>query len=63
MDAVLHAHPGQDPDDFSETSGLPMIFGTTPGGQRIVVIYQDDSDEDLVIITPVTAYPVPEYGD
>jgi len=31
-------------------------------GKRIAVVYKDESDADLVIIRPVTAYPVREYG-
>ena len=64
VEGVLRGHPGgpDDPDDYSASSGLPMIFGTTPGGKRIAVIYLDQSDDDTVIIYPVTAYPVPDYG-
>ena len=61
VDEVLYAHEGG-PDDFSESSGLPMVFGTTSTGKRIVVVYDDQSDDDLVVIYPVTAYTVPEYG-
>lgn len=61
VEGVFREHQGG-PDDYSESSELPMIFGTTPNGKRIVVIYMDQSDDDLVIVYPVTAYPVPEYG-
>ena len=48
---------------YSDTTGDPIIFGTTSTGKRIAVVYSDESDADLVIIRPVMAYPVPEYGD
>ena len=42
---------------FSDSSGRPCVFGYTPDGRYIVVIYEE-VDEDTVI--PVTAYEVPE---
>ena len=32
-------------------------------GKHIVVVFEDLSDDDLIIIRPKTAYPVKEYGD
>jgi hypothetical protein len=46
-----------------DSTGNPIIFGTTSTGKRIAVIFIDDSADDLVVIYPETAYPVPEYGD
>jgi hypothetical protein len=63
VEEVLHSHSGNNPDAHSNTTGNPIIFGTTSTGNRIAVVYSDESDIDLVIIRPVTAYPVPEYGD
>ena len=62
VEEVLSDHPGQQPDAYSDTTGNPIIFGTTSSGKRIAVVYSDESDADLVIIRPVTAYPVREYG-
>ncbi len=58
-------HPGDHdaPDEFSDASGLPLIYGDTSTGKHIVVIYEDLSDDDLIVIRPKTAYPVKEYGD
>jgi hypothetical protein len=61
VEEVLRDHTGG-PDDFSESTGNPIIFGTTSTGKRIAVVYVDESGDDLIIIYPVTAYPVPEYG-
>lgn len=62
VEEVLRGHRGG-PDAFSEKTGFPIIFGNTSTGKRIAVIYIDESDDDdLVVIYPVTAYPVPEYG-
>ena len=39
----------------SRSSGRPIVFGDTPSGERIAVIF-DKIDDDTVY--PVTAYPV-----
>ncbi len=62
VEEVLSNHHGNHPDAYSNTSGNPIIFGRTSRGKRIAVVYSDESDADLVIIRPVTAYPVQEYG-
>jgi predicted alpha/beta-hydrolase family hydrolase len=62
VENVLANHQGNPPDAYSDTTGNPIIFGTTSTGKRIAVVYSDESDADLVIIRPVTAYPVREYG-
>ena len=64
VEEVIHRHPGShdDPDDYSASTGLPLIFGDTSTGKHIVVVFEDLSD-DLIIIRPKTAYPVKEYGD
>jgi hypothetical protein len=62
MEEVLSNHHGGFPDAYSGATGNPIIFGTTSRGNRIAVVYSDESDADLVVIRPVTAYPVPEYG-
>ena len=62
---MIRDHPGSygDPDDYSASTGLPVIYGDTSTGKHIVVIYEDLSDDDLIIIRPKAAYPVKEYGD
>jgi hypothetical protein len=64
VEEVLHNHPGShdDPDDYNASTGLPLIYGDTSSGERIVVVFEDWSDDDLIIIRPKTAYPVKEYG-
>jgi hypothetical protein len=62
VEEVLSNHRLNYPDAYSDTTGNPIIFGTTAGGKRIAVVYSDESDADLVIIRPVTAYPVREFG-
>jgi hypothetical protein len=62
VEEVLADHKGSHPDAYSDTTGNPIIFGTTSTGKRIAVVYSDESDADLTIIRPVTAYPVQEYG-
>lgn len=41
----------------SRSSGRPCCFGYTPGGDYIIVMY-DEIDEDTIY--PVTAFEVPE---
>ncbi len=62
VEEVLSNHHGSHPNAYSDTTGNPIIFGTTSRGKRIAVVYSDESDSDLVVIRPVTAYPVQEYG-
>ena len=42
--------------DSSGSSGLPCVFGDTPDGRHVVVIYEEVDDET---VAPVTAYEVP----
>jgi hypothetical protein len=62
VEEVLSNHDGDHPDAYSETTANLIIFGTTATGKRIAVVYSDESVADLVIIRPVSAYPVQEYG-
>ena len=62
VNEVINHHQGA-PDDFSESSGCPLIYGWTSSGKHIVVVFSDETEEGLIIIRPITAYPVKEYGD
>jgi len=44
----------------SQSSGLPSVWGYTPDGTYIIVIY-DEIDDDTIRV--VTAYEVPEPGE
>ena len=65
IEQVIRDHAGDhlSPDEYSDSSGLPLIYGDTSTGKHIVLIYEDLSEDDLIIIRPITAYPVKEYGD
>ena len=54
VEAVLN---GPDSADSSDSSGRPCVFGFTPAGEYIIVIFES-IDEDSIY--PVTAYHVPE---
>jgi uncharacterized DUF497 family protein len=56
-DDVDHVLTFSDSIDFSHSSQRPCVFGNTPDGRFIIVIYEE-VDEDTVI--PVTAYEVDE---
>ena len=44
-------------EEVSRSSGLPCVFGSTPDGRFIIVVYEL-IDEDTIY--PVTAYDVSE---
>lgn len=43
--------------DVSRSTGLPIVFGFTPDGRYILVVYEQ---VDEITIYPVTAYEVEE---
>lgn len=43
--------------DISRSSGLPIVFGFTPDGKYILVVYEQFDD---VTVYPVTAYELEE---
>ena len=61
VEDILCDHEG--PVESSDSSGRPMVFGWTATGRRIAVVFTFEDDPDLIIVRPVTAYPVPEYGE
>jgi len=54
-DEVEHVLEYYDSMGFSQSSGWHCVFGHTPDGRYIIVIYEE-VDEDTVV--PVTAYEV-----
>ena len=46
------------PIDQSRSTGRPCKFGWTSRGRHIIVIWDEVSDDPLIIV-PVTAYEVP----
>ncbi len=48
--------------ELSRTSGNPIVFGRTDTGKYIAVVFTFEDDPELLIIRPITAYPVPEPG-
>jgi uncharacterized DUF497 family protein len=57
LEAVEHVLRNPKEHGVSRRSGRPMVFGYTPAGEYIVVIYEE-LDEDTVY--PVTAYAIKE---
>jgi uncharacterized DUF497 family protein len=55
VDDVEHVLANPERETVSRSSGLPCVFGTTPDGRYIIVVYEQ-VDEDTVY--PVTAYEV-----
>ena len=54
---VEHVLATFESEDFSRSSGLPCVFGYTPDGTYIIVVYELIDDNTFY---PVTAYAVPE---
>jgi len=46
-----------DREDTSRSSGQPCVFGYTPDGIYVIVVYEQVDDGTIY---PVTAYEVPE---
>jgi uncharacterized DUF497 family protein len=44
--------------DTSESTGRPVVFGTTGSGKSIIVVYELTEESGVVVIRPVTAYEV-----
>jgi uncharacterized DUF497 family protein len=57
VDDVEHVLANPESEEVSRSSGLPCVFGATPDGRFIIVIFEL-VDEDAIY--PVTAYEVPE---
>ncbi|HTN76915.1 MAG TPA: hypothetical protein VL096_16770 [Pirellulaceae bacterium] len=56
-DEVEHVLENFEATSVSKSSGRPCVFGYTPDGRYIIVIYEE-VDDDTVI--PVTAYEIDE---
>ena len=61
VEDVLYDHEGR--VDSSDSSGNPIVYGWTSTGKHIAVVFVFEDDPDLIIVRPITAYPVPEYGE
>lgn len=48
------------PHSVSESTGRPIVFGSTHTGRFIVVVYEILNRHDPLILRPITAYEVPE---
>jgi hypothetical protein len=46
--------------DVSDSSGLPIAFGTTGTGRFIAVVFEVLNLADPLVIRPITAYDVPK---
>jgi uncharacterized DUF497 family protein len=54
-DEVEYVLENYDSEGFSQSSGRPCVFGSTPDGRYIIVVYEEIDDDTVV---PVTAYEV-----
>jgi uncharacterized DUF497 family protein len=57
VEDVEHVLANPDSEEVSDSSGLPCVFGTTPDGRFIIVVFELIDEET---INPITAYEVPE---
>ena len=52
VDDVEHVLANPDSEGFSRSSGLPCVFGATPDGRHIIVVYEAVAADTIY---PVTA--------
>ena len=57
IDDVEHVLLAPTSGGVSRSSGLPVVWGYTPDGRYIIVVYEEPDD---AIIRVITAYDVPE---
>jgi len=57
MDDMEFVIENAESESVSRSSGRPCVFGYTPGGDYIIVIFEQF---DEATIYPVTAYEVPQ---
>ena len=53
---VEHVLENFDSKGFSRSSGCPCVFGYTPDGRYIIVVYEEQDD----VVYPKTAYEIDE---
>jgi hypothetical protein len=53
-DAILE-HTG--PIELTRRTRRPFIRATTPDGEEIIVVFEIDADDEVVVVRPITAYP------
>jgi hypothetical protein len=53
IDCVLENYESK---DFSRSSGCPCVFGYTPDGRYVIVVYEEDDG----MVYPKTAYEIEE---
>lgn len=56
-DDVDHVLSSFEAEGVSQSSGRPCVFGYTPDGRYIIVVYEEIDNETII---PVTAYEVAE---
>ena len=56
VEDVEHVLAAPERHDVSRSSGYPCVFGYTPDGTYVIVVYEQ-VDDDMVY--PITAYEVP----
>jgi uncharacterized DUF497 family protein len=44
--------------DTSDSTGRPVVFGMTPAGKYIIVVYSRTDENNVIVIRPITAYEV-----
>lgn len=57
VDDVEYVLANPESESVSRSSGLPCVFGNTPEGRSIIVVYEAVAPDTIY---PVTAYEVPE---
>jgi hypothetical protein len=53
-DAIL-GHAG--PIELTRRTRRPMIRATAPDGEEIIIVFEVDADDEVVVVRPITAFP------
>jgi hypothetical protein len=55
IEEAILAHRG--PIERTRDTARPMIRTTTPDGEEIIIVFEVDIDDEIVVVRPITAFP------
>jgi hypothetical protein len=55
VEAAILGHGG--PVELTRETRRPMIRATLPDGEDIIIVFELDAEDDVVVVRPITAFP------
>lgn len=55
IEDAISGHTG--PVELTRKTRRPMIRTVTPDGEEVIIVFEIDSDGDVVVVRPITAFP------